>query len=104
MSQRQLRAELGALGVALLGAALIAAFDLQTRADAAMADGGVAVSSLSAEEAISSAQEQGADASVVRSPVPVYNAEYGTQTWRVRGDDTAVINAKTGELLEIQFD
>ena len=98
--RRDLRADLAALCISLVGAGAIVALDLQTSAEASEPRTAL----MSVDAAVAAAQEQGASAEQVRSPFPVYDGEHDARVWRVVGEDTAVIDAQTGELLEISFD
>lgn len=97
--ERRIHADLAALCVTLIGAGAIAVLDLQTQAEASDDQAPV----ISVDGAVEAAQAQGASSQHVHSPFPIYDSAHGARVWRVVGEDTAVIDAQTGELLEITF-
>jgi hypothetical protein len=94
--QRQLRTHLAALAIVVVAAGAIASFDLRGKASAAGSD-------ISPDEAVSIAAEHGLSPSGVAAERAEYSPEYGTRVWRVNGAQEAVIDARTGELLEVGF-
>lgn len=92
-----------ALGLALTGAVVIAALDARVTASASGEEVAAEASLLSVDQAVAAAVEQGLSVDGARAPTPRYDSEYGTVVWRLEGEDTAIIDARTGVILEASF-
>lgn len=95
-AQRQLKTDLAALGLVVCAAAVLAGLDLR---GAARADAG----DIPAAQALAIANEHGLGPASIDGEVARFSAEHGTRVWRVKGAQDAVIDARSGELLEVQF-